>query len=173
LGAVFESSTATIADGSTALQGAISGAEDALLGDATADAIAGASGDAVAGIGEVVDSIAVAAGDAGVGVLSILPSWLVSGGLAALASELAFAVFAVFVLLTASGNAASEAVKANRGDSLMSKKQDIPEEEMDIASKETLDTTAIEESVEEELMVSSGENTASLITSLEEKDVNS
>ena len=57
---MLESISASIADGSIALQGVISGAEDVLLGDETTDVIASAAGDAVAGFVEVADSIVVA-----------------------------------------------------------------------------------------------------------------
>ena len=43
-------------------------------------------------------------------MLSMLPGWLVSGGLAVLASELAFAVFAIFILLRAGGSAAKDVI---------------------------------------------------------------
>ena len=119
VGSLFEStSTATVTDGSglQSVQGAIlSGTEDMLLGDATADAIA-------SGAGNAADTMLVAAGDAGAGVLSMLPGWLVSGGLAALASEVAFAVFAI-VLLFGAGNSSSgeDDVRENVGDNLLLK----------------------------------------------------
>ena len=104
--------TATLADTSSTIQGVISGSEDVLLGDSTTDAIINAASSS----GESLGSLTVAAGDAGAGILSILPSWLVSGGLVALASELAFAVFALVLLLKAGGSAASEAVIQSAGE---------------------------------------------------------
>ena len=106
--------TATLADTSSTIQGVISGSEDVLLGDSTTDAIINAASSSGESLG--IDSLAVAAGDAGAGILSILPSWLVSGGLVALASELAFAVFALVLLLKAGGSAASEAVLQSAGE---------------------------------------------------------
>ena len=81
------------------------------MGDSTTDAIINAASSSGESLG--VDSLAVAAGD---GILSVLPSWLVSGGLVALASELAFAVFALVLLLKAGGSAASEAVIQSAGE---------------------------------------------------------
>lgn len=102
--------TATLADTSSV----ISASEDVLLGDSTTDAIINAASSSGESLG--IDSLAVAAGDAGAGILSILPSWLVSGGLVALASELAFAIFALVLLLKAGGSAASEAVIQSAGE---------------------------------------------------------
>ena len=111
-GAVLDSASSTttiLAD----VQGAMSGVEDVILGDATtSDAIisgAQSSSESIAG-GVGVDVLSAAAGDAAVGVLSMLPTWLVSGGLAVLASELAFAVFAIFILLRAGGSAAKDVI---------------------------------------------------------------
>jgi len=106
--------TATLADASSTIQGVISGSEDVLLGDSTTDAIINAASSSGESLG--IDSLAVAAGDAGAGILSILPSWLVSGGLVALASELAFAAFALVLLLKAGGSAASEVVTQSAGE---------------------------------------------------------
>jgi hypothetical protein len=100
---------------------ALTGTEDLLLGDATTDAILSAASDSVAGVGEVADSLLVAAGEVGAGALSIVPSWLLLGRLAALASELAFAVIALFVLLQAGGIVASEIVRSD-----VSKDSDLP-----------------------------------------------
>ena len=111
--------TATLTDTSSTIQGVISGSEDVLLGDSTTDAIINAASSSGESLG--VDSLAVAAGDAGAGILSILPSWLVSGGLVALASELAFAVFALVLLLKAGGSAASEAVTQSAGEDVNKK----------------------------------------------------
>ncbi|KAL7467137.1 hypothetical protein ACHAXS_012087 [Conticribra weissflogii] len=106
-GAVMESTSGIIADRSS-IDGVITGAEEVLFGDAATDTVVGATSDALAGVGDVIAATA----DAGVGVLAMLPGWLVSGGLAALASELAFAVFAFFLLLQA-GEAASKGVEIN------------------------------------------------------------
>ena len=109
LDSASSSTTTILAD----VQGAMSGVEDVILGDATtSDAIisgAQSSSESIAG-GVGGDVLSVAAGDAGVGVLSMLPTWLVSGGLAVLASELAFAVFAIFILLRAGGSAAKDVI---------------------------------------------------------------
>ena len=108
LDSASSSTTTILAD----VQGAMSGVEDVILGDATtSDAIisgAQSSSESIASMGGEV--LSVAAGDAGVGVLSMLPTWLVSGGLAVLASELAFAVFAIFILLRAGGSAAKDVI---------------------------------------------------------------
>jgi hypothetical protein len=120
LSSLLESTSSTITE-------AVSGAEELLLGDATTDAVASATGDAMAGI--ELDSIAIAAGDAGAGILSMLPSWLISGGLAALASEVAFGLFAIFVLLKAGGSAAGGVVEA-------AKEGLIPKENNDGAREE-------------------------------------
>jgi len=104
--------TATLADASSTI--VISGSENVLLGDSTTDAIINAASSSGESLG--VDSLVVAAGDAGAGILSILPSWLVSGGLVALASELAFAIFALVLLLKAGGSAASEVVIQSAGE---------------------------------------------------------
>jgi hypothetical protein len=85
-----------------------------LLGDATTDVIA-------SGAGNAADTMLVAAGDAGAGVLSMLPGWLVSGGLAALASEVAFAVFAIVLLFGAGNSSSGEDVRENVGDNLLLK----------------------------------------------------
>mmetsp|Transcript_10797 Transcript_10797/g.17437 ORF Transcript_10797/g.17437 Transcript_10797/m.17437 type:complete len:210 (+) Transcript_10797:788-1417(+) len=136
LGSMLDSTSATI----------VAGAEDVLMGDAvtTTDAIASATGDAVAGVGEVADSIVGAVvGDAAgsAGVLSFLPSWLVSGGLVALGSELAFAVFAIFVLLNAGGSSDSDVVESV-GDDVVLKKKDTP---LQGSHEETLTTFPDEE----------------------------
>jgi len=110
----------------------------------TTDAIASATGDAVAGVGEVADSIVGAVvGDAAgaAGVLSFLPSWLVSGGLVALGSELAFAVFAIFVLLNAGGISDSDGVESV-GDDVVLKEKDTP---LQGSHEETLTTFPDEE----------------------------
>jgi len=112
---------------STAIADAVGGAEDALLGDAAVDSVAGAAGDAAAGVAE---SVVVAAGEAGAGLLSVLPGWLVSGGLAALVSEVAFAVFAVLVLLRSGANLASEVVEAT-GDDLITEENESLFDESD------------------------------------------
>jgi len=127
-----------------AITTALTGTEDLLLGDATTDAILSVASDSVAGVGEVADSLLVAAGEVGAGALSIVPSWLLSGGLAALASELAFAVFALFVLLQAGGNVASEIVRSD-----VSKDSDLPmnEEIVNISGEEdTEDKEEVNES---------------------------
>jgi len=132
---MFDSTSATM----------VAGAEDVLMGDVvTTDAIASATGDAVAGVGEVADSLVGAvAGDAtgAAGVLSLLPSWLVSGGLVALGSELAFAVFAISVLLRAGGSSDSDAVESV-GDDVVSKEKDAP---LQGSHEETLTTFPDEE----------------------------
>jgi hypothetical protein len=75
----------------------------------TTDTIFSAAGYSV-GIGEVADSIFVAAGEAGGAVLSFVPSWLLSGGMAALVSELIFAMFSVFTVLKSGSSVASVAI---------------------------------------------------------------
>lgn len=148
LGAIFESTSATIADGSAAIEGALSsGAEDVLLGDATTDAIAGATGDTMAGIGEVADTLVVAAGDAGAGVLSMLPGWLVSGGLAALASEVAFGIFAIFVLLKAGGSAANEVVAASTDAMSKSNKESDIDQSTDAALRAASEAADVADSM--------------------------
>ena len=109
---------ADVADASGGLQSAMSGAEELLLGDATtADAIA-------SGAGNAADSMLVAAGDAGAGgaLSTFLPGWLVSGGLAALASEAAFAVFAIALFFSARANSnEAEAVESVKDDLTITK----------------------------------------------------
>jgi hypothetical protein len=95
IGGVLESASSMMADGS-GIESLVAGSEDVLFGDATTEAFA-------SGASELGDTLVVAAGDAGAGVLSIVPGWLLSGGLAALASELAFAVFTIFALTKAGG----------------------------------------------------------------------
>jgi len=91
---------------------ALMGAEDALLGDAVADAAAGL-GDAVAGVGDSTMVAVAAAGDAGLGILSLLPTWLVSGGLVALLGELVFAAIALFALLQAGASKGKDIVESS------------------------------------------------------------
>ena len=109
------STSAESAAGISAIADAATTIDAGLLGDATTTELVNgmaSSSESIAGIGgEVVDSLAVAAGGVGEGVLSFLPGWLVSGGLAAIASEAAFALFALFLLLKAGGSSASEVVK--------------------------------------------------------------
>jgi hypothetical protein len=96
----------------------------------------------------VADSLLLAAGEAGAGALSVVPGWLLSGGLAALASELAFAVFALFVLLTglqAGGNVANE---ITRDGNFVSTDSQIKENE---ETEENNNTEAKEETPQSEL----------------------
>jgi hypothetical protein len=97
-------------DSSSTLSSAIAGSEELLVGDATTDAIL-AAGDS---LGAGADSILFVAGEAGSAALSFVPGWLLSGGLAALASELLFALFALFVVLQAGNAAVSNAVTTGR-----------------------------------------------------------
>lgn len=75
----------------------------------TTDTVLSAAGDSV-GIGEVANSIFVAAREAGGAVLSFLSSWLLSDGMAALVSELIFAMFTVFIVLKSGSSVASMAI---------------------------------------------------------------
>uniref|UniRef100_A0A7S2EKQ4 Uncharacterized protein n=1 Tax=Trieres chinensis TaxID=1514140 RepID=A0A7S2EKQ4_TRICV len=52
--------------------------------------------------------VATGVGEAGVGLLGMLPGWLLSGGLVALAGELAFALFAIFAVFQQVGNSGKE-----------------------------------------------------------------
>ena len=88
----------------------------------------------------------MAAGEAGAGALSLVPSWLLSGGLAALAAELAFAIFALFVILQAGGNAASEMVSDTVSNvSKDAEKKDVEED----ANSEAKETAPAQESVQD------------------------
>jgi hypothetical protein len=93
----------------SSISSVISGSEELLVGDVTTDTFLSAAGYSV-GIGEVADSIFVAAGEAGGAVLSFVPSWMLSGGMAALVSELIFAMFSVFIVLKSGSSVASVAV---------------------------------------------------------------
>ena len=135
LDSASSSSTTTIlAD----VQGAMSGVEDVILGDATtSDAlISGAQSSTESIAGGIGGEVLSVAGDAGVGVLSMLPAWLVSGGLAVLASELAFAVFAIFILLRAGGSAAKEVIVNSKEKEINIKEEKMAEEILDIETRE-------------------------------------
>lgn len=136
--AEFGSTSAESAAGISAIADAATTIDAGLLGDATTTELVNgvaSSSESIAGFGgEVVDSLAVAAGGVG-------EAWLVSGGLAAIASEAAFALFALFLLLKAGGSgSASEVVKSeDKSESIIADtdKETLESEEVIVDALET------------------------------------
>ena len=85
------------------------------------------------------DAVAAAASAAGTtageGLLSILPSWIVSGGLAALASEALFGLFALAVLISAAAGGGGSDVPGEGGEESTASGEnqvEAPEEELTV-----------------------------------------
>ena len=156
--AEFGSTSAESAAGISAIADAATTIDAGLLGDATTtelvNGVASSSESITAFGGEVADSLAVAAGGVGEGVLSFLPAWLVSGGLAAIASEAAFALFALFLLLKAGGSGVVKSEDRSESISADTDKETLESEEvivdaLETSSEEKATKTLLEESESE------------------------
>ena len=106
------------------------------------------------------DAVAAAASAAGTtageGLLSILPSWLVSGGMAALASEALFGLFALAVLISAAAGGGGSDVPGEgeeESTAFVENQVEAPEEELTVIDPPEMEslTTALCDREEEEL----------------------
>ena len=148
------STSAESAAGISAIADAATTIDAGLLGDATTtelvNGVASSSESITAFGGEVADSLAVAAGGVG-------EAWLVSGGLAAIASEAAFALFALFLLLKAGGSgSASEVVKSeDKSESIIAdtdktlESEEVIVDALETSTEEKATETLLEESESE------------------------